>query len=121
MSGTDGRLYRTARWAKCRSIQLGREPICQGCKREPAEHVDHIVPVKKGGAFWQSSNWQSLCPSCHSEKTAADKTGRRWIPARHRGVDVNGIPRDPGHPWHRGAFDHQNGSIANRRRPSKVN
>lgn len=109
MSTTDGRLYRTARWARCREIQLSREPMCEGCETRAAEHVDHIVPVKAGGAFWQSSNWQSLCPSCHSEKTACDRIGRPWLPARHRGVDEHGIPRDPAHPWHRGAFDHHIG------------
>lgn len=128
MSGKDGRLYRTKRWAQCRAIQLGKQPICEGCEAAPAEHVDHVVPVSAGGDMWKSSNWQSLCPPCHSEKTACDKTGRRWLPARHRGVFEDGSPRDPSHPWFKGppapgegAFDHEICALANRSPPSGQN
>ncbi len=102
MSGTDGRLYRTARWARCRAIQLGREPMCQSCENKPAEHVDHIKRVKAGGAFWDSDNWQSLCPSCHSEKTVAEQAGRTWTPAKWKGCFADGSPRDPRHEWYTG-------------------
>jgi len=102
MSGIDGRLYRTSRWAKCRTIQLGREPMCQSCETAPAEHVDHIQRVSQGGAFWSSSNWQSLCPSCHTEKTNTEKAGKMWTPAKWRGCYPDGSPKDPNHPWHTG-------------------
>jgi 5-methylcytosine-specific restriction protein A len=34
----------------------------------PAECVDHIVPVSRGGSFWAPSNHQSLCVACNTAK-----------------------------------------------------
>jgi 5-methylcytosine-specific restriction protein A len=42
----------------------------------PAVHVDHIKP--HGGdlaLFWDPKNWQGLCGSCHSTKTAVSDGG----------------------------------------------
>lgn len=36
---------------------------------KPADVVDHIVPIKKGGAELDESNLQPLCHSCHNKKT----------------------------------------------------
>lgn len=36
-------------------------------------HVEHIVPVHKGGGGCWLSNYQFLCESCHKEKTKRDK------------------------------------------------
>ena len=49
---------------------LVKHPICQapGCN-EPATDVDHIVPLRQGGARLETNNLQSLCHSCHSRKT----------------------------------------------------
>ena len=38
-----------------------------------AEELDHIVPVKTDAnvhSFFDESNWQGLCRSCHEFKTA---------------------------------------------------
>ena len=33
--------------------------------------VDHLVPHRGDRLlFWDASNWQSLCESCHNRKTA---------------------------------------------------
>lgn len=34
----------------------------------PAECVDHIVPVSKGGPMWEPTNHQSLCLACNTAK-----------------------------------------------------
>ena len=38
-----------------------------------ASVVDHIIP-HRGDAklFWDESNWQSLCKSCHDHKTMTE-------------------------------------------------
>lgn len=38
--------------------------------------VDHVVPIKDGGARFDWVNLQSLCVSCHNRKTATE-TARR--------------------------------------------
>lgn len=62
-------------WQKKRLAQLQREPLCRRCKAAsritPAKHVDHIIPLEKGGAD-DPSNYQSLCHSCHSVKTRTE-------------------------------------------------
>jgi 5-methylcytosine-specific restriction protein A len=41
-------------------VQQGRET--------PAQCVDHIVPMSKGGEKWNPTNHQSLCLACNSAK-----------------------------------------------------
>jgi 5-methylcytosine-specific restriction endonuclease McrA len=35
----------------------------------PAAMVDHIVPIRQGGAALDMNNLQSLCWSCHCAKS----------------------------------------------------
>ncbi|WP_085981300.1 MULTISPECIES: HNH endonuclease signature motif containing protein [unclassified Paenibacillus] len=45
-------------------------------KLEPATVVDHITPHKGDmGLFWDQGNWQPLCATCHSIKTAKEDGG----------------------------------------------
>ncbi|TWT91412.1 HNH endonuclease [Neorhodopirellula pilleata] len=45
--------------------------ICKECGERIASQVDHIVPHRGDPKlFWSRSNWQGLCHSCHSRKTA---------------------------------------------------
>jgi 5-methylcytosine-specific restriction enzyme A len=60
----------------------------------PAHHVDHITPISKGGAWFDSENLESLCASCHSVKTLGDKGH-----AVRMGAGLDGTPIDPSHPW----------------------
>lgn len=106
------RFYDTARWQKCRRSKLSRDPICEGCETRPGQHVDHITPVSKGGAIWKPSNWQSLCHNCHNAKTGAERAGRAWTPPKHQGVNADGSPIDPEHPWHTGNQTRKNMTIA---------
>lgn len=36
--------------------------------------VDHITPIKDGGAPYDPSNTQSLCHACHNKKTGQERS-----------------------------------------------
>jgi 5-methylcytosine-specific restriction protein A len=42
--------------------------------------VDHVQPIKEGGARFDAANLQSLCVSCHNAKTARESARRRPTP-----------------------------------------
>lgn len=53
-------------WERAREGFLRQHPFCRRCGK-PAAVVDHITPHKGDLVlFWDRSNWQSLCTSCHS-------------------------------------------------------
>ena len=94
------------RWEKIRAAHLKREPLCRVCKRlghinagtpEQPNHVDHIIPLSKGGTS-DDDNLQTLCHQHHSQKTNAERRGRRW---KLKGCGPDGMPIDPDHPWFR--------------------
>jgi 5-methylcytosine-specific restriction protein A len=93
------------RWQKARKTFLARHPLCQcpdcdeGRLRVRASTVvDHKVPHRGDSRlFWDSTNWQALAKQCHdSWKQRLEKSGTQI------GADVNGIPLDPAHHWHKG-------------------
>ena len=66
------------RWERFRQMKLRREPMCEECRRQgrdtPATDVDHIVSLARGGRH-TIENTQSLCHSCHSQKTVKQDGG----------------------------------------------
>tara|TARA_R100001163_G_scaffold63795_1_gene56503 strand:- start:764 stop:1060 length:297 start_codon:yes stop_codon:yes gene_type:complete len=71
--GGDTSFYRKYAWRKLRKVVLDKNPLCVHCLDndmvKPADVVDHIIPIKKGGAELDESNLQGLCHSCHNKKT----------------------------------------------------
>jgi len=69
--------YNGRKWRNLRKIILAKHPLCVMCEREGlvevATVVDHIIPVKKGGAGYDENNLQSLCKKHHDSKSARDK------------------------------------------------
>lgn len=69
------------RWQKARLTFLQNNPLCVHCEREgfivQATEVDHIIPHRGDTKlFWDSKhNWQSLCKTHHSRKTATEDGG----------------------------------------------
>ena len=64
-------------WQKVRKVFLAAHPLCEECKKNgryvKATDVDHIKPHRGDrDLFWDMSNWQALCHSCHSKKTARE-------------------------------------------------
>lgn len=66
------------RWKKARATFLQRNPLCVECERlgitRLAAVVDHITPHRGDTTlFWDTSNWQALCKTCHDRKTATEE------------------------------------------------
>lgn len=76
------------RWRKYRMEFLARDEnrYCAAGCGNPSTDVDHIEPVSgpEDPLFWQQSNHQGLCHSCHSRKTVADG---RWGKPKRGGSD----------------------------------
>lgn len=100
--------YNTARWKRLRLRHLAMHPTCDACSEAGrltiANTVDHRTPISTGGEpFPSHDGLASLCPSCHSRKTArgpeagAVRSTRKVQP--RKGCDANGNPTDPAHPW----------------------
>jgi 5-methylcytosine-specific restriction enzyme A len=65
------------RWGKARARYLADHPFCVDCEKlnmiTLATDVDHIEPHRGNSErFWDEHNWQALCHSHHSAKTATE-------------------------------------------------
>ncbi len=65
------------KWQKARRSFLDRNPLCRHCMDKEiitaANVVDHIKRHEGClNLFWDQSNWQALCKTCHDRKTAAE-------------------------------------------------
>src|SRR4029079_16234199 len=89
--------YLTPAWRQIRARQLARQPSCVRCvamgKQVRASVADHVVPHRGDAAlFWDASNLQSLCMSCHSsDKAHIELHGYSTT------VGSDGWPVDPKH------------------------
>lgn len=87
------------RWQIARKAYLAKNPHCVDHRRRgyvvAATVVDHIKPHRgDDDLFWDESNWQALCKSCHdSHKQRLEKSGI------DSGCDADGLPMDGNHPW----------------------
>ena len=62
------------KWSAFSKAYLKRNPFCVVCG-EPANDVDHIIPLRDGGQKYWEGNLQSMCKSHHSVKTARENGG----------------------------------------------
>lgn len=73
--------YQSSNWRRLRANFLRLNPLCKACADRgqtiAAVVVDHITPIKEGGARLDKCNLQSLCVSCHNRKTARETAGKR--------------------------------------------
>jgi 5-methylcytosine-specific restriction enzyme A len=69
--------YVSGIWRRKRAIILRTEPLCRICRKSntltTATVVDHIIPIRQGGAKLDPSNLQPLCVTCHNSKTAKER------------------------------------------------
>ncbi len=98
-------LYRTSRWKEIRTKYLREHRVCVECGKR-SKHVDHIRPHRGDErAFFDATNWQPLCHSCHSRKTARHDGAFGNAPgaeAQQGGCDATGEALHRGHPWYEG-------------------
>ncbi|WP_448680005.1 HNH endonuclease [Pseudomonas nicosulfuronedens] len=64
----------TYQWQQARERYFAKHPLCVHCQANGkvvvATDLDHKVPHRGNESlFWDESNWQGLCKSCHSVKT----------------------------------------------------
>lgn len=74
---SSGKRGYNSRWQKARARFLRKHPLCERCREQgrltKATVVDHVVPHRGDPAlFWDESNWQALCKSCHDHKTMTE-------------------------------------------------
>jgi 5-methylcytosine-specific restriction protein A len=70
------RVHNSSRWRyHVQPAQLRAYPLCALCEAEgrleAAVHVDHIRPIRDGGAPFDPANLRSLCKPHHSAVTRA--------------------------------------------------
>lgn len=68
-SGRGGRPWRRLRERVMRRDQYLCVPCRESGRLTPAEEVDHIIPVAKGGKD-EEANLRSICVECHRKVTA---------------------------------------------------
>ena len=71
-------------WRTIRKQILERDRgICQiaapGCTIA-ANQVDHILPVSRGGSWWDPANLRAACPRCNNGRNRVSnvKASRQW-------------------------------------------
>ena len=75
--GKDTAFYRRKDWRNIREIKLDTNPLCELCNSvgitTPAVYIDHILNRNLFKEFeLELDNIQSLCPTCHSQKTSLE-------------------------------------------------
>lgn len=99
--------YNTKAWQTLRLAKLTDQPLCEHCSKRgrlvPANVVDHIVAISKGGAAFPSlDKLASLCTRCHNEKTnAIDRPDRARSGRAIKGFDQYGNPLEVTDDWYR--------------------
>lgn len=67
---------RSRRWQQLRKTILRRDLfVCQYCG-QPATEVDHVVPVTRGGLWWEERNLKASCRKCNRSRGNRGRLGR---------------------------------------------
>ena len=70
-------LYGSKLWHVRSKAFLAEHVVCVYCGTL-ATIVDHRHPVAEGGPFWDESNWDAVCATCHGRKTAEELRHRTF-------------------------------------------
>jgi len=87
--------HKTNKWRKTSERYRNAYPLCEYCQWlamvEPADHVDHVIPLGVGGAKYDPRNLMGLCAPHHGMKSGLDKT--KFV-AQAKRIDDGLIPVD---------------------------
>ena len=64
--------YHSKEWTRLRKAFIAENPFCVVC-HQYAKIIDHIIPIKQGGAKLDENNLQSLCLACHNQKSSKER------------------------------------------------
>lgn len=74
--GQDYAFYNSAAWRRTSAAIRQQRPVCEVCsvyaRHQPAQMVDHIIPIRQGGARFHEDNLMAMCHECHNRKSAKD-------------------------------------------------
>jgi len=75
------KFYQSLHWRKLRQYHITRNPLCTQCTKSGltvvADVVDHIIEIRDDPTRrLDPKNLQSLCHSCHNNKTVAVRKQR---------------------------------------------
>ena len=84
--------YYDSAWQMFSKRYLAGRPHCEWCGSDEDLTVDHIIPLRRGGAKFDPDNLQPLCRFCNREKRDDDNRGYSLR------VGADGVPLDPRHP-----------------------
>jgi 5-methylcytosine-specific restriction protein A len=76
VSKENTKFYKSKAWEQLRNAFRTENPLCKNVDQcGGATHtVDHIIPIREGGAALDWYNLQPLCESCNASKTG----GQSW-------------------------------------------
>lgn len=64
-------------WSHVREVVYVRDGgICMKCGRRVTKknfHVDHVIPISKGGDEWDLNNLELSCPDCNLQKSTREE------------------------------------------------
>ena len=65
----DRAFYKSPAWRSCREAVLAANPVCNECRRVPAEQVHHRLERRdRPDLAFTASNLEALCLPCHNGK-----------------------------------------------------
>lgn len=72
----NSKFYQSKKWRRVRKLYVMENPLCVKCEERglitEVQEVDHIIPLRLGGAKFDFENLQSLCKSCHARKSGKE-------------------------------------------------
>lgn len=71
------RMLDPAKWQRVAAAYLSREPACVACGSTYRVQVDHITELADGGEMYDEENLQTLCETCHIQKSRQERKLRR--------------------------------------------
>ena len=89
--GQDYAFYNSAAWRRLSASIRASHPVCEVCRAagrgDAAQMVDHIIPIRQGGARYDTTNLMAMCHECHNRKSAKDNAAKGclvpWAGAEH--------------------------------------